>query len=132
MSRRCGVIPFVRELPFAVDDSESDVFVWGARTEMQQYGLIVARFFDNPVRRGFRFINEIGVEDVELSRKSVSKSDALVVAHALCSLGPPLVVDCPCCSNATSAGEESCGYEPRRTRNVFGYICSTHNQYVRG
>ena len=55
----------MRELPFAIDDSESNVFVRWACTEMQKYGLIVTRLLNDLVRRCLRLIDEIGVEDIE-------------------------------------------------------------------
>jgi len=33
---------------------------------VKQHGLFVSRFLDNFVRRGFRFVDEIGVKDIEL------------------------------------------------------------------
>lgn len=33
---------------------------------MQQYRLVVARLLDDLVRRSFGFVDEVGVEDIEL------------------------------------------------------------------
>ena len=42
--------PLMREFPFAIDNSKRDVFIWRTSTEVQKYGFIVPRFFDNLVR----------------------------------------------------------------------------------
>lgn len=64
-------IPFVRELPFSVDDSESDVLIRWSCTEVQQDGLVIARLFDNFVCRRLRLVDKIRIEYVELQCESV-------------------------------------------------------------
>ena len=56
----------MRELPFSVHDAERDVFVGGPSTKVQKHSLIVARFFDDPVRRSLGLVDEIWIEDIEL------------------------------------------------------------------
>lgn len=59
-------VPLVREFPFTIDNSECDVLIRRPRAEMQKHGLIVARLLDNPVCRGFRLVDKIWIEDIEL------------------------------------------------------------------
>lgn len=56
----------MRIFPFTVNDTERDVLVWGASSEVQEDSFFVIRVLDNLVGRGFSLINEIGVENVEL------------------------------------------------------------------
>ena len=61
-------LPFVRELPFTIDDTESNVLIRWPCTEVQKDGFIIPWFFDNFVCRCFRLVNEIWVEYVELHK----------------------------------------------------------------
>lgn len=56
----------MRELPFAVDDPERDVFVWRASAEVQKHRLVVAGLLDDLVCRRLRLVDEVGIEDIEL------------------------------------------------------------------
>ena len=59
-------MPFVRELPFAIDNSERDVFVWRPCHKVQEDRILVTRLLDDLVRRRLGLVDEIWVEDVEL------------------------------------------------------------------
>ncbi len=56
----------MRKLPFSVHDTECDIFIGRACTEMQKHGLVVAWFLDNLIRRSLGLVDEVGVENVEL------------------------------------------------------------------
>jgi len=56
----------VRILPFPIHNSEGDVFVWWAGGEMKEHRFFIPWFFHDLVGRCFGFIDEIGVENVEL------------------------------------------------------------------
>lgn len=56
----------MREFPLAVDNSESNVLVGGASAEMKQDSFVISWLLDNFIGGGFRLVNEIRVEDVEL------------------------------------------------------------------
>ncbi len=60
----------MREVPFSVDDTKRNIFVWRPCTEEQQDCVIVAGFFDNFIRGGFGLVDEVRIEDVELCRLS--------------------------------------------------------------
>ena len=74
----------MRKLPLAIDDSESNVFVRWACTEMQKHGLIVARLLDDLVRRRLGLVDEVGVEYVKL-RMVISRGRRIhrTVPHTL-------------------------------------------------
>lgn len=59
-------VPLMRKFPLPVDNPERDVLVRRSGTELQDDGIIIARLLDNLIGRGFRFVDEIRVEDVEL------------------------------------------------------------------
>lgn len=66
-----GCLPFMGKFPFSINDSEGDVFIWRAGTELQDDGLVVTRLFDDLVCRRFGFVDEIRIKYVELSRREL-------------------------------------------------------------
>ena len=90
--------PFVRIFPFPVHNSEGDVFVWWASAEMKEHRLLITGLFHNLVRRRLGFINEIGIEDVELrnSRSVLSLYHGAKALRKPCSLARLWGVDYPC------------------------------------
>jgi len=55
----------MRMLPVAIDDSECYVLVRRASCEYKQDGIFVRSLLDELIRRCFRLVDEIWVEDVE-------------------------------------------------------------------
>ena len=55
------------ELPLSIDDSERDVLVRRTGTEVQEHSLVISWFLNDFIRRGFRFVDEVRIEDVELN-----------------------------------------------------------------
>ena len=60
-------VPLVGELPLSIDDSERDVLVRRTGTEVQEHSLIISWFLNDFIRRCFRFVDEVWIEDVELN-----------------------------------------------------------------
>lgn len=58
--------PLMRVLPFAIDDAESNVFVWRSGGKVEKHCLIITGFLHNLVSRSLRLVDEIRVEDVKL------------------------------------------------------------------
>ena len=56
----------MRVFPVTIDDPERDVFVWGPSSEPQETSILVPWFFDDPIRRCLRLVNEVRIEDIEL------------------------------------------------------------------
>ena len=59
-------VPFMRKLPFAIHNTESDIFIWWACTEMHQDRFVIPRFFNNFICRSLCFVNKIRIKNVEL------------------------------------------------------------------
>ena len=58
-----------------------------------------ARFLDYLISRGFRLIDEIGVEYVKLEIMKVYSRRKGEEDDSPCTPVQPSVVDCPCCTN---------------------------------
>ena len=56
----------MRKLPFAIDDTESDVFGRRTSAEVQKDRFVVARLFNDLVGWSFALVNQVGIEYVEL------------------------------------------------------------------
>ena len=59
----------MRILPVSVHNPKRDVFVRRSSSKVEKNRVVVTRFLDNFVARCLRFINEIGVEYIELWTK---------------------------------------------------------------
>jgi hypothetical protein len=62
----------MREFPFAIDDSERNIFIWWTSTEVQKHSFVVPRLLDNLVCRGLGFVDKIRVEDIKLHGDMIS------------------------------------------------------------
>lgn len=65
------LLPSMGVFPFAVDNPKCNVFIGRACNELEQYGVVITRFFDDLVCWRFRLVNEVRIEDVELRSKKL-------------------------------------------------------------
>jgi hypothetical protein len=104
----------VTVLPFLVDDCERQIFIRRSSTEKEYASIIIALSLDELVRRGFEFIDKIGVENVEF----VTLNDLRWrIIGAVMNDSKEI---------STGRGERK---RDERTRNEFDCIYSTRNPY---
>ena len=124
-------IPLMREFPFSVNNPERNVFIRRSSGEVQKHGFIVAWLLNDLIRRSFRFVNEIGVEDIELSHREP-------LISCICENATTYLISL---NNfrwwiiGTEEGnievELEVGRREAHTHSVFDYTCSTRTRYVR-
>lgn len=56
----------MRVLPVTIDNPKGNVLIGGSSSEHEQHGIVVGTLLNNLIGRRLRFVNEIGVEDIEL------------------------------------------------------------------
>jgi hypothetical protein len=62
----------MRVFPFAVDNTESNVFVGWSSCEVQKHSIVISGFLDDFVCRCFGFVDEIWIEYVELEEAFIN------------------------------------------------------------
>jgi hypothetical protein len=62
----------MREFPFAIDDSERNIFIWRTSTEVQKHGFVVPRLLDNLVCRRLGFVDKVRIKDIKLQGDMIS------------------------------------------------------------
>ena len=56
----------MREFPFSVDNPECNIFIRRSSAELQNHSVVIARLLDDLICRGFRLVDKIWVEYIEL------------------------------------------------------------------
>lgn len=58
--------PFVRMLPLLMNDGECNIFIWWPGLEDDGSDIGIGFVFDDDISRGFGFVDQIWIEDIEL------------------------------------------------------------------